>query len=174
MGAPQGGLLVGYRHQPLTPRFFKEAPPPNSGGSGEAGTSPDEAPVAHGPEGGTRQQEARERARRVEDLGEELPIHHRRPLQYAYLFPAEDINAAENLAMLREYAHKEINLLWVRFREARPNPTADEVRRAAEIIDRQFEPWYHRVENPPGLSKTAQEASKAALHELRSHFPGLE
>jgi hypothetical protein len=103
-----------------------------------------------------------------------LPIHHRRQLEHAHLFPGDDINAGENLAMLQEYVHKKINTLWGRFRKARPNPTADEVRSAAEIIDRQFEPWYHRVDDPPGLVKTAEEASEAALRELRSRFPGLD
>jgi len=74
----------------------------------------------------------------------ELPIHHRRQLEHAHLFPAED------------------------------NPTADEVRRAAEIIDGHFDPWYHRVDDPPGLSRTAEEAREAALRDLRSQFPGLE
>jgi hypothetical protein len=112
-------------------------------------------------------------AETLELFGEKLPIHHRRPLQYAHLFPAEDINAGENLAMAQEYVHKELNFLWGRFRKARPNPTADDVRRAAEIIDGQFEPWYHRVDNPPGLGKTADEAREAALRELQSQFPGL-
>jgi len=113
-------------------------------------------------------------ARVLDDLAEKLPIHHRRPLQYAHLFPADDINAAENLAMLQKYVHQEINSLWGRFRMARPHPTADEVRRAAEIIDGYFEPWYHRAGDPPGLSRTAGDARQAALRELRSRFPGLE
>ena len=106
--------------------------------------------------------------------GERLPIHHRRPLEHAHLFPTEDINAAENLAMLQGYVHKRINFLWARFRKARPNATADEVRRAAEIIDGHFETWYHRVDDPPSVSRTADEAKEAALRELRSRFPGLE
>jgi hypothetical protein len=110
----------------------------------------------------------------LDELSDELPIHHRRPLQYAHLFPADDINAAENLATLRKYVHNQINFLWGRFRQARPNPTADEVRRAAEIIDGYFKPWYHRADEPPGLLRTAREAREAALHELRIHFPGLE
>jgi hypothetical protein len=110
----------------------------------------------------------------LEEAGEALPIHHRRPLQYAHLFPSENINAAENLAMARSYIHQRITSLWGRFRKARPNPTADEVRRAAEIIDRQFEPWYHRVDDPPGGSKTAGQATDAALRELRIQFPGLD
>jgi len=113
-------------------------------------------------------------ARVLDDLAANLPIHHRRPLQYAHLFPADDINAAENLAVLQKYVHQEMNLLWGCFRKARPNPTADEVRRAAEIIDGHFEPWYHRVDDSPGLSRTAGEAREAALRDLRSHFPGLE
>ncbi|HYO57803.1 hypothetical protein [Archangium sp.] len=76
--------------------------------------------------------------------------------------------------MLQKYVHEEINFLWGRFRKARPNPTAEEVRRAAEIIDRQFEPWYHRVDEPPGLLKTAGQAREAALRELRSRFSGLD
>ncbi|PTL85295.1 hypothetical protein [Vitiosangium sp. GDMCC 1.1324] len=113
-------------------------------------------------------------AKILDEQGRMLPLHHRRPLQYAHLFPDENINAAENLAVLQNYIHKEINVLWGRFRKARPNPTADEVRRAAEIIDRQFEPWYHRVDEPPGLLKTAEQAREAALRELKIRFPGLE
>jgi hypothetical protein len=110
----------------------------------------------------------------LETQRNKLPIHHRRPLQYAQLFPDENINAGDNLAMAQKHVHEEINILWVRFRKARPNPTADEVRRAAEIIDGHFEPWYHRADEPPGLLKTAKEAREAALRELRSRFPGLE
>jgi hypothetical protein len=103
-----------------------------------------------------------------------LPIHHRRQLEHAHLFPDEDINAGENLAMVQLHVHNEINFLWGRFRQARPNPTADEVRRAAEVIDRNFEPWYHRVDDPPGLSKTVEESREAALRELRDRLIGFE
>jgi hypothetical protein len=105
---------------------------------------------------------------------EDLPIHHRRQIEHAHLFPADDINAAENLAVVQDYVHKKINSLWGQFRKARPNPTADEVRRAAEVIDGHFEPWYHRVDDPPGLSRNAEEAREAAFRELRSQFPDLE
>jgi hypothetical protein len=108
------------------------------------------------------------------DGGRKLPIHHRKQLEHAHLFPTDDINAAENLAMVQEYVHKKINFLWGRFRKARPNATAEEVKRAAEIIDGHFEPWYHRVDDPPGVSRTAEEAKEAALRELRNQFPGLE
>ncbi len=113
-------------------------------------------------------------AETLEKLGEDLPIHHRRPLQYAHLFPAEDINAGENLAMAGKYVHGRISSLWGRFRKARPDATADDVRQAAEVIDRNFEPWYNRVDEPAGLSKTVEEAWESALKELRSRFPGLE
>jgi hypothetical protein len=110
----------------------------------------------------------------LRERGRDFPIHHRRQLEHAHLFPDEDVNAGENLAMVRKYVHEEINIVWGKFRRARPNPTADEVRRAAEIIDRQFEPWYHRVDEPAGLSRTAREAREAALRDLRNRFPGLE
>jgi|GEM_PF-851987 len=113
-------------------------------------------------------------AKILEKQSKDIPIHHRRPLQYAHLFPDENINAGENLVMLKEYVHKRVNFLWGRFRSARPSPTTDEVRRAAEIIDRHFEPWYHRADEPPGILKTADDAREAALRELRSRFPGLE
>jgi hypothetical protein len=114
-------------------------------------------------------------AKILDELEQELPVHHRRPLQYAHLFPAYDINAGENLAMVRRKAHKEINGLWDGFGRARPAPTADDVKRAAEIIDRHFEPWYHCAgDAPPGLLKTAEEAREAALRELRNRFPGFE
>ncbi|HYO72152.1 MAG TPA: hypothetical protein VEU33_39375, partial [Archangium sp.] len=109
----------------------------------------------------------------LEKQGKMLPIHHRRPLQYAHLFPDENINAAENLTMLQKYVHQQVNFLWVRFRKARPNPTADEVRRVAQIIDRQFGPWYHRMDDPPGFSRTAVQARDSALVELSRQFPGL-
>ena len=104
----------------------------------------------------------------------ELPIHHRKQLEHAHLFPDEDINAGANLAMVQKYVHDKISSLWGKFRKARPSPTADEVRRAAAIIDGHFEPWYHRVDEPPGLLKTAEEAKEAALGELRGRFPGLD
>jgi hypothetical protein len=113
-------------------------------------------------------------AKSLDELRERLPIHHRKQLEHAHLFPAEDINAAENLVMVQHYVHLEINFLWEKFRKARPNATADEVRRAVEIIDGHFESWYHRVDDPPGLSRTAEEAKEAALRELRRQFPGLE
>ncbi|MGZ3459091.1 MAG: hypothetical protein ACXU86_11375, partial [Archangium sp.] len=76
-------------------------------------------------------------AESLDELQEKLPIHHRCPLDYAHLFPDEDINAGENLAMLQDYVHKRINALWGRFRRARPNPTADgRIARVAEPI-----PW---------------------------------
>lgn len=35
----------------------------------------------------------------LDEKGFDLPIHHRHPLEYAHLFPEEDINARDNLAM---------------------------------------------------------------------------
>jgi hypothetical protein len=59
-------------------------------------------------------------AKSLDELREKLPIHHRRQLEHAHLFPAEDINAAENLAMVRRYIHLEINFLWGGFEKPGP------------------------------------------------------
>jgi hypothetical protein len=103
-----------------------------------------------------------------------LPIHHRCPLDYAHLFPDEDINAAANLAMVQKPIHQLLDSLWGKFRRARPNATADEVRKAADLIDEQFQPWYHQPVDPPGPLKTPQAAQEAALKELQRLFPDLK
>lgn len=103
-----------------------------------------------------------------------LPIHHRRPLQYAHLFPDENINSAENLAAVKHRIHSEINHVWSRFRKARPTPSADEVKQATSLIDKHFEPWYHQTHDPPGLTKTVEKTREAALRDLRNQFPELD
>ncbi|WP_164009608.1 hypothetical protein [Pyxidicoccus trucidator] len=105
---------------------------------------------------------------------EDWPVHHRRPLQYAHLFPAEDINAAKNLAMVEVSVHRRISSLWDRFRQARPQATADDVLRTADIIDGRFQPWYHQVVPAPPSAKAVEAAEKAALDALKRLFPGIE
>ncbi|MBZ4422179.1 hypothetical protein [Myxococcus sp. RHSTA-1-4] len=109
----------------------------------------------------------------MDSLPAQWPVHHRRPLQYAHLLPAEDINAASNLAMVEYPIHSRINMLWDKFSRARPAPSADDVRRAAGVIDDQFGPWYHRAGGVPTM-KTPDEAEQAALEALKRLFPGLE
>ncbi len=99
------------------------------------------------------------------------PIHHRRPLEYCHLFPDEDINAPRNLAMVRDIVHRRINALWNKVRAARPQATAEEINAAARRIDAHFSPWYHRADEPPGVSLVQAEAS--ALDALRRLFPEL-
>jgi hypothetical protein len=105
---------------------------------------------------------------------EKWPVHHRRPLQYAHLFPDENINAPGNLAVVEVSTHRRINALWERFRKSRPQPTADEVLKATEAIDSQFKAWYHRVDDVVSSSRTPEDAEKAALELLRGIFSGLE
>lgn len=106
----------------------------------------------------------------LEKGGREYPIHHRRQLEHAHLFPDENINAAENLAVVRYRVHEHLNRAWDRFRQLRPEPTAQEVRDAAKVIDGQFSSWYGQIGDPPGLTKTLGEAEKAALQELERLF----
>ncbi len=67
MGAPMGsGLRGSYHYRPLTPQVMRGAPlePPAYGGGGSAGVFP---AAARGPEGGSSEEETRERVRRVEE-----------------------------------------------------------------------------------------------------------
>lgn len=112
-----------------------------------------------------------ELAQLMDEAGSALPIHHRCPLEYAHLFPSTDINAASNLAMVPGPVHRRINVLWDKFRQARPQPTAREVEETVRIIDDHFASWYHRASDP--LAPPLQSAEEAALAALRQRFPGL-
>ncbi len=111
----------------------------------------------------------------MDEKGSLLPIHHRRPLEYAHLFPADDINAAENLAMVRKAVHDRINAVWTRLRQTRGGATSmEEVEQAARIVDEWFKPWYHRIDDPPGVSYSLAEAEQQALkalQQLSTHHP---
>ncbi len=110
----------------------------------------------------------------LDEKGPLLPIHHRRPLEYAHLFPTDDINAAENLAMVRKAVHDRINAVWTRFRQTRTGATSTEVEEVARIVDEWFKPWYHRIDDPPGVSYSLAEAEQQALkslHQLSTHHP---
>jgi hypothetical protein len=112
-----------------------------------------------------------ELAKLLEEFGDEYPIHHKRPLEYAHLFAAEDINATGNLAMVRQEVHVYINRAWSRFRQLCPEPTARQVRDASEIIDAQFAPWYDRAEESLGKSLSLDGAEEAAFRALDQLLP---
>jgi len=103
-----------------------------------------------------------------------LPIHHRRQLEYAHLFPEDDINAADNLILVTSEVHDRINALWTKFRRARTQATAEDVERMARTLDDQFKHWYHQPREPPALPYSLAEAEQRALKQLRRLFPGLE
>lgn len=102
----------------------------------------------------------------------QYPIHHRRPLQYAHLFPDQDINAAENLVMLREAVHGRVNALWIRFRQLCPHATAKDVDRVTRAIDARFKYWYHRADEPVGAPYSLGDAEAEVLRELNRLFAG--
>ncbi len=111
-------------------------------------------------------------AQALDEAGQVIPIHHRRPVEYAHCFPDEDINAAHNLVMVRRNVHQQINRAWDSFRKLRPEPTAREVDEAARIIDQQFADWYHQVHELPGVTKTLEAALSSAVRGLERTFPG--
>jgi hypothetical protein len=115
-----------------------------------------------------------ELAKVLNEKGAELPIHHRRQLEHAHLFPEEDINSADNLAMVKDDVHDRLNSLWNKFRRARPQATAQEVEAAGKVIDDRFQPWYHQPSEPPHVPYSLKEAEETALRTLQRLFPGLE
>ncbi|WP_141327347.1 hypothetical protein [Myxococcus sp. AB025B] len=102
---------------------------------------------------------------------ERYPVHHRRPLEYAHLFPAEDINASSRLAVVQDFIHERVSRLWTKFRTAHRTATRDEVEAATRVIDSHFESWYHRVDVPRGEQVFIERAEQAALEALRARFP---
>jgi hypothetical protein len=104
----------------------------------------------------------------------ESPVHHRRPLEYAQLFPDYDINAAENLVMVRKAVHERINAIWNRFRTVRAHrATARDVERVTRTIDERFKGWYHRADEPTAVPYSLEDAEEAVLRELRRSFSGF-
>jgi hypothetical protein len=112
-------------------------------------------------------------AQLLDARGFDLPIHHRRQLEHAHLFPLEDVNSPENLAMVKREVHERISALWSKFRQARPQATPQEVERAAQAIDGGFQPWYNRPETPPDMPYSIREVEEDVLKQLQQLFPGL-
>jgi len=110
----------------------------------------------------------------LDEKGFDLPIHHRRPLEYAHLFPEEDINTRDNLVMVTRDVHERINALWTKFRQARPEATAKDVQAATQAIDGPFHPWYHQPRASLEAPHALKEAEKAALERLQRIFQGLQ
>ena len=106
--------------------------------------------------------------------GADLPIHHRRGLEYAHLFADEDINGAANLIMLTKDVHVRVNRLWSKFRQARPQATAEDVETVARTIDDRFKPWLNQPGALPNAPYSLDAAEEAALHHLRRLFAGLD
>ncbi|NTX33909.1 hypothetical protein HUA78_05625 [Myxococcus sp. CA033] len=110
-------------------------------------------------------------ARTMDAFPERYPVHHRRPLEYAHLFPEQDVNASSRLAVVQDFIHERVSRVWTKFRTAQRTATRDEVDAATRIIDSHFESWYHRVEVPRGEQAFIERAEQAALEALRARFP---
>ncbi|MCY1081788.1 hypothetical protein [Archangium lansingense] len=98
-------------------------------------------------------------------------VHHRRPLEYAHLFPEKDINAAANLKGLGDEVHQHINSIWAEFRSRRPNATPAEVDEVVAIIDERFGRWYDVPYSASDSMVVLGEAVKAARRRLGDYFP---
>jgi hypothetical protein len=102
----------------------------------------------------------------VNKKGAPYPVHHRRPLEYAQLFPGEDINALMNLRAVDEIVHDRINAVWTVFRSERSPVRAADVDEVVAIIDRHFDRWYNVIYDN-GSASTLAEAEVAAIAEVR-------
>ncbi len=99
-------------------------------------------------------------------------LHHRRPLEYAHCFPEEDINALDNLSAVGEEIHQGINRVWTEFRNARANPSADEVDKVVDIVDRHFSRWYAQPHAPGESAEAMADATRLAVKEVERLLSG--
>jgi hypothetical protein len=98
-------------------------------------------------------------------------VHHRRPLEYAHVFPSEDVNASANLKAVMKDVHQRIGGVWTEFRNIRGSPHADDVDAVADIVDRHFGRWYDQPHMSGELTSALDKAEEAARQELRRTFP---
>jgi hypothetical protein len=103
----------------------------------------------------------------VNSKGVPYPIHHRRPLEYAQLFPGEDINALKNLTAVDGDVHTSINSVWTSVRSVRDAANAVDVDEVVAIVDRHFGRWYNVTYDKSSASALAK-AEAAALAEVQS------
>jgi hypothetical protein len=99
-------------------------------------------------------------------------VHHRRPLEYAHLFPGEDINASRNLEAVGREVHQSINRIWAEFRGARGERLRiEDVDAAVKVVDRHFSRWYNTPYAPGDSTAALERAVNAARQEVRGIFP---
>ncbi len=98
-------------------------------------------------------------------------IHHRCPLEYAHLFPAEDINAGANLKAVGQEVHQRISSVWTELRKYRSDVSRADVERVTSIIDEQFARWYEKPYARGDSTSELEMAMNAAKREVRSLFP---
>ncbi len=102
----------------------------------------------------------------VNAKGIPFPVHHRKPLEYAHLFPGVDINARSNLRAVDETVHSSINAVWTALRNAPVKVRADEVDEVVAIVDRYFGRWYNAPYERTTASALA-EAEVAAMEQVK-------
>ena len=104
----------------------------------------------------------------IDDDGLSYPVHHRIPLEYAHLFQRLNINARENLWGVHKLVHEGINNVWTTFRRAKGKATAEDVRKAADIVDRHFGRWFNQRYEVGHSASALAKAEADALDEVKA------
>jgi hypothetical protein len=97
-------------------------------------------------------------------------LHHRRPLEYAHLFPEEDINAGANLKAVGKEVHQHISSVWTELRKYRSDIRRADVDRVTSIIDEHFARWYEKPYAQGDSTAELEVVMSAARREVRSLF----
>jgi hypothetical protein len=104
----------------------------------------------------------------LDERGKPYPVHHRIPLEYAHLFARLNINAGNNLFGIHNLVHKKINNIWTSFRRAKGKATPEDVRKAADIIDRHFGRWFNQRYEASRSASALASAESEALKEVKA------
>ena len=95
----------------------------------------------------------------------EYEVHHIYPMQYAHLFPKLDINSKANLVGMHVRVHRSITAVWNSLGQAETRMKHQDVARVADIINRHYGRWFHKVYDPKEAPALAH-ANQAALREV--------
>jgi len=92
-------------------------------------------------------------------------VHHIYPMQYAHLLPEFDINSNANLVGIHKHVHHSITAVWKSLGQAETRMSLQDVTRVADIVNRHYNRWFHKVYDPKDAPALAH-AKQAALREV--------
>lgn len=107
---------------------------------------------------------------KMRELAEgQIDVHHRIPLDFAYLFPYKDINAISNLAAIESNVHYGINSVWGAYTSrVGARATAAEVEAIEKLIEKNFGRWYSNAQMAPTSSEMVGRATQNTLQEMKA------